>query len=154
MTPEILQNALKKELQTLFSDIEFRDENDKKVKMKFFKQTFPRKESDDDTEPFPWCIIQLGENAVTDVGYLNQKQDILLLFGIYYDKADCQYQHVLFTLFERVKKRFLTNPLLDGCFSALPMMKSRMEDDEETYPYYFGAMSLCFYVTNYEREDD
>ena len=155
MTPEVLQNELTKELATLFADIEFRNENDKRVNMNYYKQVFPRKESDDDPDPFPWCIVQLGENKVTNVGLQEQIQEVFLFFGIYYDKYDCQYQHYMLTLFERVKKRFLTKPLLGRYFTALPEITSRMDDEEEaTYPYYFGAMSLSFVMPNYDREDD
>lgn len=156
MTPEKLQKELIKELEPLFSQTEFRDENGEKVKMRFFAQTLPRKESEDDPEPFPWCVVKLGRNDVKDVGgLLNQIQQVSLIFGIYYDEKDCQYQHMMFTLFEKVKKRFLEKPILAGAFSALPEMVSMIDDEEEeTYPYYFGGMSLQFLLQTYEREDE
>ena len=50
--------------------------------------------------------------------------------------------------------RSLTNPLL-GEFICQPKMKSVLDDDDEnTYPRYFGGMALAFNLPNYEREDE
>lgn len=154
MTPEKLQEDLIDELKKMFSNIEFTDENGKKDVMNFFKQSLPRKKSDEEPDPFPWCVVALRENKVNDVGDLNQIQDVELYFGIYYDNPDCQYQHTMLSMFEKVKKRFLTNPIL-GEFSALPDIVSILDNsDAETYPFYFAGMALKFYMPNYEREDD
>lgn len=155
MTPEIMQEALIDELKIIFKDIEFRDSDGKKTTMNFYKQTLARKESEEDGELYPWCIVKLGDNEVKDVGGLNQIQDVTLYFCVYYDKSDCQYQHTMLTLFEKVKKRFLTKPLFGGFFSVRPKMTSVMDDnEEETYPYFFGGMALEIMIPSYEREDD
>lgn len=154
MTPERLQKDLVEELSKLFENIEFRNSSGEKCRMNFFEQVLPHKESDDEPEPFPWCVVKLKDNDVKMVGDLNQKQAVELHFGIYYDNPDCQYQHVMLTMFECVKKRFLVNPLF-GPFMALPDIVSVMDDlDSETYPFYFGGMALQFEMPNYEREDE
>lgn len=154
MTPEKLQSDLVEELKVLFSDVEFTDSENNVVPMNFYKQLLPRMESDEENEPFPWCVVKLKSNKVEGPEDMEQKQGVELWFGIYYDGADCQYQHIMLTMYEKVKRRFLTNPVLSE-FYAEPNMVSVMDDmDTETYPYYFGAMALTFLMPNYEREDE
>lgn len=154
MTPEKLQSDLVEELKVLFSDVEFTDSENNVVPMNFYKQLLPRRESEDEKEPFPWCVVKLKSNKVEGTGDLEQKQGIELWFGIYYDKTDCQYQHIMQTMYEKVKRRFLTDPVLSE-FYAEPDIVSVMDDlDTETYPFYFGAMALTFLMPNYEREDE
>lgn len=157
MTPEKLQIELINELSHLFSDVEFRDEKNEVVPMKIFPQALPIRESEDEAEPLPWCIVKLAGNEVKNPLDMEQTQDVQLWFGIFYDNPDCQYQHLMLTIFEKVKRRFLTDPILSEFF-AKPNIVSVMDDKDEkgenTYPYYFGAMSLEFLMPNYEGEDE
>lgn len=94
----------------------------------------------------------LTGNTVTGIRE-PQRQEMMLYFGICYWGSDCRWQHAMLTLFERIKKRFLTDPLL-GPFSCRPEMDCVLDDeDDTTYPHYFGAMRLVFDLPNYERED-
>lgn len=153
MTPERLQERLCVEIKNLVRNIHFEDLNGKQTELNVYPQCLPRKVNEDDPEPFPFCIVKLGDNDVTSIDAA-QTQSVVLYFGLYYEKADCQYQHTMLTMMEAIKKRFLTNPLL-GEFSCQPKMKSVLDDDDEnTYPRYFGGMALAFNLPNYEREDE
>lgn len=155
MTPEVLQKELIKELKVLLKNVDLAGESDKKANFNFFEQVLPRRAGEDDPTPFPWCVVRLEDNVVSDVGVLKQVQEVVVSFGIYYENNDCQYHHTMFTIFEKIKKRFLTKPLLGGFFSALPQIQSFVDNHEEdTYPYYYGAIYLQFMLPNYEREDD
>lgn len=157
MTPEKLQQDLIEELAVLFSDLEFRDTDNKTVPMNFHKQMLPKKKSEDEEAPeekFPWCIVKLRDNEVDGTKDMEQKQEIELWFGIYYDNPDGQYQHTMLTMFEKVKRRFLTNPVLSEFYAEPKMISLLNEEDAKTYPFYFGAMALTFLMPNYEREDE
>ena len=154
MTPEKLQQDLVKELATLFSNLEFKDTDNKVVPMNFYKQMLPQRESEDEKEPFPWCVVKLRDNEVTGSKDMEQKQDVELWFGIYYDNLDGQYQHMMLTMFEKVKKRFLTDPTLSEFYAEPKILSLLNEEDAKTYPFYFGAMALTFLMPNYEREDE
>lgn len=154
MTPEKLQQDLVNELATLFSDLEFKDTDNKVVPMNFYKQMLPQRESEDEKEPFPWCVVKLRDNEVTGSKDMEQKQDVELWFGIYYDNPDGQYQHMMLTMFEKVKKRFLTDPTLSEFYAEPKILSLLNEEDAKTYPFYFGAMALTFLMPNYEREDE
>lgn len=153
MTPETLQKKLCAELGSVMKNIAFQDENGDRTKLNIFPQCLPRKHNEEDPDPFPFCIVKLGDNDVVSMD-TDQKAAVILYFGIYYENEDCQYQHTMLTMMEAVKRRFLENPILDE-FSCDPVMKCVLDDEDEgTYPHYFGGMSLVFNIPNYKREDD
>ena len=153
MVAERLQERLCAELSKITKNIDFEDQDGNQSELSVFKQCLPRKENEDDSDPFPFCVVKLGENDVKSVSE-NQTQTVVLYFGLYYDKADCQYQHTMLTMMEAIKRRFLTNPIL-GEFTCHPQMRGVLDpEDDMTYPRYFAGMTLTFDLPNYEREDE
>ena len=152
MTPEILQKQLCEEIRSLMEGVMLEDEERNPCQLNVYEQTLPLTMKDPERRPFPYCIAGLTDNRITGIRE-PQKQDVILYFGICYWNEDCQWQHTMLTMFERIKKRFLTDPLL-GPFSCNPVMDSVLDDeDDTTYPHYFGGMKLTFDLPNYERED-
>lgn len=153
MTPEKLQKRLCEEIPKLVKNIAFYDQNGKRTPLNVYPQCLPRQKDEDEPEPFPWCVVKLGDTDVVDMAQ-DQKQAVSLWFGLYYENEDCQYQHTMLSMMEAVKKRFLENPFLDE-FSCDAKMKCILDDeDESTYPHYFGGMALFFNIPNYKRKDD
>ncbi len=153
MTPEILQKELCEEIQKLMEGVILEDEKQRSCRLNVYGQLTPLPQSETGWEPFPFCTVGLTENHVTGIRE-PQKQDVVLYFGICYWEKDRQWQHTMLTMFERIKKRFLTDPFL-GPFSCRPEMDSVLDDeDDTTYPHFFGGMRLTFELPNYEREDD
>lgn len=153
MTPEVLQKDLCEEIRNLMEGVILEDENKKICQLNVYEQLTPLPKNESEPKPFPYCTVGLTENHVTGIGE-PQKQDVILYFGICYWNEDRQWQHTMLTMLERIKKRFLTDPIL-GPFSCNPVMDSVLDDeDDTTYPHYFGGMKLTFDLPNYYREDD
>lgn len=154
MTIEVLMNKLADEIKTLTKDITFYDENGEKCNLNTFQQVLPRAVSDEeDSSPFPYCVIKFDSSKIIDVRE-RQPVDIVLDFGIYYEKQDCQYQHTFFRVFEKIKRRFLDKNFI-GPFRCEPEMAFALSrDDEVTYPYYYAGIAMKWMVPGYEREDD
>lgn len=153
MTPENLQDTLCEEIKRITRGVLVQNEGREWCDLNVYPQLTPLAESEDDTSPFPYCTVGLTNNQVTGIRE-PQKQEVVLYFGICYWDKDRQWQRSVLTMIERIKKRFLTDPLL-GPFSCRPEMESALSDEDDvTHPYYFGGMKLTFDMPNYEREDD
>lgn len=152
MTAEVLVKKLCHEMMVLTEHITFHDSLGNKCKLHVFEQTLPRKSSEEDPEPFPYCVVKFDNSKVTNVGE-RQPVDIVLDFGIYYDNPDCQYQHTFHQIFEKIKGRFLDNNFL-GSFRCEPEMAFALSpEDEITYPYYYAAVAMKWMIPGYERKD-
>ncbi len=152
MTPEKLQKDLCKEIQILLKDVILEDSQKQKSKINVFPQNLPYQKDEEDLPPYPYCIVALTTNELPPERK-PQKQGVTLYFGICYWNPDCQYQHTMLTIFEKIKRRFKTNPLL-GASSCNDTILSVLDDEDDvSYPYYYGGMKLTFDLPNYERED-
>lgn len=153
MTPEILVQKLCEEMKVLTKDIVLRDTQGNICELNTFEQTLPRKISEEDTEPFPYCVVRFTESKVTGVRE-RQPVTIMLDFGIYYDNPDCQYQHVYHRIFEKIKERFVNRNFI-GAFRCEPDMTFVLSpDDDVTYPYYYAGAAMQWMVPGLERKDE
>lgn len=176
LTPESLIDGLIQEIAKLAKDIHFYNKEGEERELNLFRQMTPLaegseeiydsfsqgepeknpEETDPSTEPgseFPYCVVKMDTTKVTGITE-KRSVDIILEVGLYYDKPDRQYQHSMLTLFERIQKRFLTNPIFGAAECTPDMVFAVSPNDEETAPYYFGGAALRFLIPNYEREDD
>lgn len=179
LTPESLMDGLMGEVRELARDIRFYNKAGEVANLNVFRQITPLahgcedediydsflKESEklnqDDTDQpsteigseFPYCVVKMDTTKVTGIN-AGRSVDLILEIGIYYDDQDRQYQHSMLTLFERIQRRFLTNPILGAAECVPDMVFAIAPNDEETAPYYFGGAALRFLIPIYEREDE
>lgn len=77
----------------------------------------------------------------------------MIILGVYDDDVTgAGYMHIL-TMIERITNRFLEEPLLDHKYRAEATMNTAIQD-EDTYPYYFGAIEMTFNLPKIERRDE
>lgn len=107
---------------------------------------------EDQSQFFPYFIVRIEEgNTPTDdepwlVG-------TTVLFGICdYDKETNGHRTIL-EMITKITNRFLERPLLDSKFRANQNVSFALQD-EDTYPFYFGAIDIKFYVPKIGRSDD
>lgn len=176
LTPESLIDGLLYEIPKLAKDIRFYDRKGEETELNLYRQIIPLadgneeiydsfsqeesegnpQELDSPMEPgseFPYCVVKMDTTKVTGIRE-KRSVDIILEVGLYYDKPDRQYQHSMLTLFERIQRRFLKNPILGAAECVPDMAFAISPNDEETAPYYFGGAALRFLIPNYEREDE
>ncbi len=180
-TPESLIEGLMKMLPDLAKDIHFYNSKGELTDLKMYKQMVPLAKGseseeirdsfwEDDLETpetpkesdkpvvelhseFPYCVVKMDTVKVSGIK-ADRTVDIILEVGLYYDNPDRQYQHSMLTFFERIQRRFLTNPILGAAECVPDMAYAISPNDEETAPFYFGGAALRFLIPNYEREDD
>ena len=79
MIAERLQERLCAELREITKNIDFEDQDGNQSELSVFKQCLPRKENEDDSDPFPFCVVKLGENDVKSVAE-NQSTKLQFVF--------------------------------------------------------------------------
>ena len=124
------------------------------VDMRFFNCVFQNRGHDGFTteQVFPYIVVRISEGRVEQPGE-NQAVNILLNFGVYDpDRRNSGYLDVLHMI-ETIRQRFFKNPILNHKYECTAQMEWALQD-EESYPYNFGSLSLNFLTAPMQREDE
>lgn len=99
----------------------------------------------------PWCLIKLVGGRIPGI---NQKQeiDVAVCFGIFNDSPTNQGHQEILNLIQKTYERFATNPLLDGQYTCSGNFEWVLQE-EDTFPYFFGAISMKFSFWGFRREN-
>lgn len=101
---------------------------------------------------FPYIVVRISEGRIEQPG-ANQAVNILLNFGVYDpDKSNNGYLDILHMI-ETIRQRFFKNPILNHRYECESKMEWALQD-EESYPYNFGSLSMNFLTAPIEREDE
>lgn len=114
------------------------------------EQNLPKRESEDDDDPFPYIIVRLSEGQIvsqTD-GY---DVDTLLLLGAYDDSPENNGHRAIIEMIEKIQKRYEETPCLAGKYVLQDPVAWALQD-EESWPYFFGAMNLTWRATAPRRK--
>lgn len=163
MTALQLQDELAKEVERILDDMLFEDVNGNPAKMKAYPQELPKRkqevkkgaimDEESGEDPYPYCIVRI------DSGNLRMLQDTQkvktdMVFGIINNDFERQGHRTVLNIIQKITERFVQDPVL--------VKQYRMDeekgidwilDDEDRYPYYFGAMEMTwdtFFVTKKE----
>ena len=142
MTARELQDDLVEDLRHAFPTRRYKDPSGEYVPLNVFSQQLPKREHGSDEDPFPYIIVRLDSGDIasqTDA----HKVDVILVVGIFDDDLDNQGHKRVLEVMEGIQARYEEEPVLNG--------KYRMEDpfswalqDEESYPYYYGAAQMTW----------
>lgn len=169
-TPLFFQEALVKEIKEITSDMRFHNPGGEELlQLSVFGQSLPIpekkpscgqeeyqsidysvSETEDAVFHCPWCIVKLEGGSIPEINGF-QHIGVVIGFGIYNPDKDNKGHKELLNLFQRVYERFAKNPLLDRQYSCSGEFEWALQD-EDTYPYYFGAITTTFKFMGYQRE--
>lgn len=153
MTKKEFLDDFAEELQKILRDVYTKNTKGEDVGVSVYKNRLPviTEDEDDESKYFPYAIARISD-ADTDEEQ-PWKQRVYVLLGVYdEDLMGEGYLHLL-TMMERITDRYLTEPLLNHKYRAEPKMSTDIQD-EDTYPYYFGAVEMTFNIPKVERRDD
>lgn len=153
MTKKEFLDALAEDVGHSLRDVYTKTVSGEEVPVTIYKNRLPviLEDEDDESKFFPYAIVRLSE-ASTDEGK-PWLQKVYVLLGVYDDDPEGKgYMHIL-TMIERITNRFLEEPLLDHKYRAEPTINTDIQD-EDTYPYYFGAIEMSFNLPKIERRDE
>ena len=152
MTPLMLQDELVEEMKRLFSDYLYKAPTGKRIPINVYAQNIPINETDDDSDPVPYLIVRLnsGKDAGTRDSFNTVK--VVFIVGIWDETNEAQGHRDLLNIFQKIYERFQTNPSLNNKTVYEGEFDWALQDDNY-YPYCFGACSLSFHIAAIRRED-
>ncbi len=173
MVAALLQDALVNELKRMFKDFHLRNQEGSVFGVNIFSQNLPipksapPPEGDLDPsaveeglwasdvsyvpEPFPYIIVRANQGEIETIEG-EQEIEFYLLIGVYDNSLDNQGHKDVLNIIQDIYERFSKCAILDHRYEcAMPI--DWVLQDEESYPYYFGAMTLNFLTHPIRRED-
>lgn len=170
-TPLFFQKALVEEIKRITKDMLFQNpEGEELLKLEVFAQSLPipeRKQMADnddtyktidyvDVEPesavckCPWCIVKIENGNIAEINGF-QNVEVVIGFGIYNPDNENNGHEELLNLIQKIYKRFSCDPLLDQQYTCTGAFEWALQE-EDTFPYFFGAIGTTFQFTGYRRE--
>lgn len=164
------QEELKKEIEEIIKDMLFQQPGTEELaRVRVFKQALPIPQNKlvkaDSTETIeyaeeleedtvfqcPWCLIKLDGGAAKGIGE-SQEADVAICFGVYNPSTENQGHIEILNLIQKVYERFAVNESLAEKYFCKGNFEWALQD-EDTYPYFFGAISTSFSFQGFQRED-
>ncbi len=142
MTARFLQDALVAALAELFKERVYKTPGGDTAPVSVFAQNLPKRKSEEDDDPFPYIIVRLSEGGITTQTDPH-KVEVVLLVGIFDDDLSNQGHRAVLEILETIQHHFEEVPLLDGQFVFVDPFEWALQD-EESYPYFFGAAKMAF----------
>lgn len=163
MTVFQLQQDLAEEIETILSDMRFKNPAGSMVQMRAYRQDVPKRkqeikkgalmsEEEETEDPYPFCIVKAESGGIFNGG---QSVSIMLILGVFNDDEQNQGQQELLNAIHKIAERFIRNPVLKDRY----MLDQRygiewILDDEDRYPYFVGGMTMKWDTFFVEKEDD
>ncbi|MEK4883670.1 hypothetical protein NST81_02915 [Bacillus sp. FSL W8-0223] len=153
MIPTDLQAGLKERLENAFSDTLFNSPSGDRVHVNIFEQNLPQK-SDKDQDLFPFVIVKLLEGEqkgeqdeqnenITTVGFV---------IGTFDDDNQNQGYRDVTQIINKIVEVLKKEPVINRRFTLKYPLKWRILE-EETDPYYYGAVETSWSMPAYDRQD-
>lgn len=99
----------------------------------------------------PWCVVKLENGSIPGINEM-QEVTFAICFGIFNESLENNGHMEIMNLIQRVYERFSVNPILDGQYTCTGSFEWAVQD-EDTYPYYFGAIMTGFKFQGFRREN-
>lgn len=171
MIAAYLQDDLAKELEELLSDSHYHDVDGNPTPIHIFKQFLPVQgvkdlpedltdeqleegtyyAAESQQDPFPYIIIRMGQGSIDEPNGVETVY-LTLLIGLYDKSFDQQGYRDIMHIIQVVHHRFRKNPVLAHSYECVAPIQWALQD-EDSYPYYFGGISLKFELIPIRRED-
>lgn len=155
MTALILQEELAKEIGAIFSDRIFKDSMGQDTKLNVYEQNLPIRKDEDAPDPVPYVIVRV-ETGATKGGTEPQEVLVTFLFGYFDDSTENQGHKGVLGMIQKIQERFMKEPMLANQFMFMNDEQHPFNwalQDEESYPFYFGAASMTFKTAAIRKED-
>ena len=154
MTFRDLQDDLIAELESVLKDIVTTNANDEQVSgLKGYAHALPIVQSDDEDPEmyFPYFIVRFDNGRTRDDDDCwHVAVDVVL--GVHDMATHGGHEHIL-TCIQRIVDRFAWDPQLNKKYRADQDIQWAVGEDD-TYPYYFGAVAITFSTPKIGRKAD
>lgn len=167
--PVFLRMALEEEIRKITSGMTFKQPlSEERAHLSVFGQSLPipekkksenkyeesiayeEEESEEYVFKCPWCVVRIIKGSIegpnADVSVLMGVE-----FGIFDDDLNNQGSDDINNLIWKVYERFSKDPLLANQYTCECNFDFALQE-EETYPYFFGAITMNFTYPGIQRE--
>ena len=151
MTARDLQAAIVDDLKKMFTSSLYKTPTDEYAPPAVYAQNLPKRQSEEDPDPFPYVIVRLDSGEIPDPTN-PQKVAVLLLIGAYDDAPENQGHMAVMEIMEKIQEHYQNTPnLADLSHRQMARLDTETPSnwalqDEESYPYFFGAMNLTWNI--------
>ena len=162
MTAFNLQDELAEEIEHILKDMLFKDVHGKDAKVRAYAQELPKRRQgvkageimpEEDEDPYPFCVVRLDSGSLKTPQSAHEVKTILV-FGICDRDFSCQGHRGILNIFQRVAERFTIDPVLNQKYRMnYEAGINWMLDEEDRYPYFYGAMEMTWDTFFVRRED-
>ena len=98
----------------------------------------------------PWAVVKIGGGEIKGSNG-EQMVKTAISFGIYNQSEENKGHEEVMNLIQRVYERFAKDPILDRQYIHKGDFEWALQE-EDTYPYFFGAISMTFSFSGFRRE--
>lgn len=164
-SPAEVQTCLCDEIEKILSDMVFKSPQGEDTKMVAYPQSLPIRDESQSTpaedeeytgdeefqaeDPFPYTIVKVDTGQIADPVIVNT----VLIIGIYDNDKKNQGHRTVLNIIQKINERFSKNPTLAGAFRMSEDSFKFALAEEDSYPYYFGAIDMSWQAPAYRRED-
>ena len=153
MTPLMLQDELVEELKRLLSDYLYKTQLGERVPINVYAQNLPVNETDDEDDPVPYIIVRLNSGKDEGMRDSFNAVKLVIIIGVWDGSKEAQGHRDVSNIIQKIYERFQTNPNLNGKAAYDGDFNWALQEDNY-YPYSFGACSLGFRIAAIRREDE
>lgn len=142
MTPQNLQEEIKEMLLEVTKKLTFKNPDGETTRLNVFKQELPKRKYEEETEPFPYCVVKIINGNSDATNGANNTIRVLLIFGIYDGDTENQGHMTVLEIINKIIRRLSENNALKTFWQTGAIEWAI--DDEDVYPYFYGGMDLTF----------
>lgn len=164
MTTLELQKDLAEEIEDILKEMLLKDVKGRETHLKAFKQCLPKRKQEvdgndvwgeeEEEDPYPYCVVRIDSGKLETAQSANQVQTVLV-FGIFDDDRECQGHQAILNMIHRITERFTEDPMMKEKYRMNGEAGiSWVLDEEDRYPYYFGAMEMTWDTFFVRRKED
>ena len=154
MTTLEFQKNLAEEIKKILSEIITKNaDGEKRVGVSVYRQFLPKVLEDDEDESkfYPFAIVRL-DKGITEDDFEAWQVSVDILLGLFDDDPETDGNDQIMILIQRIVNRFSQEARLAPNYTCERQMEWACQD-EDTYPYYFGVVSLKFRVPKLGRSE-
>ncbi len=143
------------EIKRIFSEWKATDESGGFERVSVFEQALPVQSGEDSAEPFPYIVVRVEDGGATTP---NTPETVRVRFtiGVFDDNAGNRGHIDVLNMIDCIRQRFEREQTLCEQYYRLQSDQYPLRwavPDDDTFPYFFGALEMFFAIPKIETED-
>lgn len=145
MNAQLLRDAICQELDGIFKDRRYSSTHGD-VAPRIYQQLVPLKDSGTEDDLLPYIIVRVNGGKVEGPRSAHIVS-VTFICGVYDERESNEGFHAVEEMLQDIAFHFAQNPLFGGGRFRYAYPFEWLNQEEESYPYYFGAGTCSFEVT-------